>query len=240
MLVHISYDHTPPSNLPGDLGFKTLPTSEEDTEVRIPAGTPSKYQARLFLVHSTVVHHIISSKEEPLLQHLKKKLVLGISSDVPSIQQISKSFRLVDVKETNFKITADIRKLFGVELVRFNRSISLPSHNPETHYLLFRQPTGPRYEATTRQQLFLTLGLVRRPAEQVTTWDRMLPSKSQFPKDVIGIHSARDFSSETAKRSAEVGIPKSTTWGGAQSELVPRLLSSHHTSVFNLPSTLGN
>nr|CAD7577606.1 unnamed protein product [Timema californicum] len=86
------------------------------------------------------------------------------------------------------KITADIRKLFGVELVRFNRSISLPSHNPETHYLLFRQPTGPRYEATTRQQLFLTLGLVRRPAEQVTTWDRMLPSKSQFPKDVIGIH----------------------------------------------------
>nr|CAD7411429.1 unnamed protein product [Timema poppensis] len=118
-----------------------------------------------------------------------------------------------------YKITADIRKLFGVELVRFNRSISLPSHNPETHYLLFRQPTGPRYEATTRQQLFLTLGLVRRPAEQFhLVRPRYISPSVPFPS--WAFCSARDFTPETTKGSSEVGTPKSITWGGAQSELV--------------------
>nr|CAD7200511.1 unnamed protein product [Timema douglasi] len=56
---------------------------------------------------------ILAHVEEPLLQYLKKKLAVlmfgshhldakGISSDVPSFRQISKSFRLVVVKETNF------------------------------------------------------------------------------------------------------------------------------------------
>nr|CAD7434316.1 unnamed protein product [Timema monikensis] len=40
------------------------------------------------------------------------------------------------------------------------------------------------------------------------------------------LHNARDFTPESAKRSAEVGIPIITTWGGALSELVPRLLST--------------
>nr|CAD7424734.1 unnamed protein product [Timema monikensis] len=52
------------------------------------------------------------------------------------------------------------------------------------------------------------------------------------------LHNVRDFTPESAKRSAEVGIPIITTWGGALSELVPRLLSSHHTSLIVLAALL--
>nr|CAD7405968.1 unnamed protein product [Timema cristinae] len=45
-------------------------------------------------------------------------------------------------------------------------------------------------------------------------------------KETVALHNARDFTPESAKRSAEVGIPIITTWGGALSELVPRLLST--------------
>nr|CAD7431507.1 unnamed protein product [Timema monikensis] len=49
---------------------------------------------------------------------------------------------------------------------------------------------------------------------------------SVLPAGWQALHNARDFTPESAKRSAEVGIPIITTWGGALSELVPRLLST--------------
>nr|CAD7396410.1 unnamed protein product [Timema cristinae] len=48
----------------------------------------------------------------------------------------------------------------------------------------------------------------------------------RVPIATKALHNARDFTPESAKRSAEVGIPIITTWGGALSELVPRLLST--------------
>nr|CAD7434957.1 unnamed protein product [Timema monikensis] len=54
------------------------------------------------------------------------------------------------------------------------------------------------------------------------------------------LRSARDFTPEFNKHPAEADIPLFITSGGALSESVPRLLFSYYTSVFTLPSTLGN
>lgn len=61
-----------------------------------------------------------------------------------------------------FQIIAKaIRDMYGVEKILFKRSISLPPRYPETHFLLYRVCTGPKYELCSRYELWNRMGLVQ-------------------------------------------------------------------------------
>ncbi|XP_012285462.1 uncharacterized protein LOC105702454 [Orussus abietinus] len=85
------------------------------------------------------------------------------------------------------RITASIRKLFNVEREMINRSISLPPHYPLTHYLLFRVPTGPKKERTTRTQLFRAMSILDKEKPcPFGHWEMIEPSQLDFPCNRFG------------------------------------------------------
>ncbi|XP_024936145.1 sterile alpha motif domain-containing protein 15-like [Cephus cinctus] len=85
-------------------------------------------------------------------------------------------------------ITAAIRKIFGIELEKFRRSISLPPRYPFTHFLLFNSRSGAIREAITCTQLFYKMGILQETEcdDMSRHWKIINPVLIEFPSTRFG------------------------------------------------------
>lgn len=71
------------------------------------------------------------------------------------------------------KISNEIRMLFNIEKLLFNRSISLPDRYPITHYKLQKIQTGPKYELIKPIELYREMMIIRMQDKHLNHWEKL-------------------------------------------------------------------
>ncbi|KAG7306747.1 hypothetical protein JYU34_008178 [Plutella xylostella] len=103
-------------------------------------------------------------------------------------------------------ITAKVRALFGLDYIRFSRSIGLPPRKPLTHATWFKSRTGPWdgvRQTWTRSDVFRWMKIIVEKPEELDHWDLVWYVKPDFPKVLFGRYKA-------AKRESDIPHYKPT------------------------------
>lgn len=96
---------------------------------------------------------------------LGRKLLLVNASALPKMN--IQNFELVK------KITCDIRKMYGVELARANRSISLTPQEPLTLYKFYKTSTGIVHELCRPTDFFRMLKMMKEPEIKLNHFEKL-------------------------------------------------------------------
>ncbi|XP_041983645.1 uncharacterized protein LOC121736487 [Aricia agestis] len=117
---------------------------------------------------------------------------------------------------TNFEhikiITAKVRELFGVEMIRFTRSLGLPYRKPLTHCTWFKSQTGPSMGVRTlwnRCDILRWMNKIGPEPTVLDHWDMVWYQKPDFPCTKFArVEKKRKTQSSPDERCNEYQVPR--------------------------------